>query len=130
MSDYKKNIFIKILSKGKLPSLPFDKIKEVVLGKKYQLSLVFVPEGISRELNKKYRGLNKTTNILSFPYGKEEGEIIINLKKVKKEAPIFGKNCKNFLGYLLIHGLLHLKGFSHGSIMEKKEEFFVKKFKL
>jgi len=103
-------------------------MKEAVLGKKYELSLVFVGDAISRRLNKKYRKKDKATNILSFPLTKDNGEIFINLKIAKKDAPKFEKSYNNFVKFLFIHGCLHLKGFEHGVGMEKMEEKFSKEF--
>ncbi len=103
-------------------------MKDAILGKKYELSLVIVSLSEIRKLNKKYRGINKSTDILSFPLSKNEGEIYINLDMVKQQALKFNKSYENFLGFLFIHGLVHLKGFDHGSTMERIEARFRKKF--
>lgn len=115
-------------TKGKLPSLPFWQIKQAVLGDKYELSIVFIGDKRSRDLNKKYRAKDKPTNVLSFPISKTSGEIFINLRLAKKQAPDFSMSPDNFVGKLVIHGMLHLKGFEHGSRMELTEARFVKKF--
>lgn len=94
-------------------------IKNQVLGKKYDLSVVFVGDEIMRNLNKIYRKKDKIANVLSFPLSKESGEILIN-DKFKKE--------KDYADYLFTHSILHLKGFKHGKIMEKEEEKLAKKF--
>lgn len=119
---------ISYLSKGKHYSLPFDRIKEEILGKKYILSLVFIGERRSKKLNRIYRQKNKSANILSFPLSKEEGEIFITPKRAKKQAHLFDMNETNFIGFLFIHGLLHLKGMEHGSRMEEAEQRIFKKF--
>ena len=113
---------------GKLPRLPFLPGKEAVLGKDYELSIVFVKSSVSKRLNNSYRGKNNPTNILSFPYGKKSGEIIIDPAVAKKDAPNFDMTEHAFLIFLLIHGMLHLKGMQHGSTMERKEKLFLKKF--
>ncbi len=125
-----KNISIKNTTKGKLPSLPFVNMKNEVLGKKYELSLVFIGEKLSRKLNKKYRKKDKPTNILSFPLSDNEGEIFINLSLAKKEAKKFNRDFSNFVGFLVIHGLVHLKGFAHSSRMEEKEIKIRRKFNI
>lgn len=122
----RENFSIKNTTKGKLPSLPFVKIKELILGKNYDLSLVFIGEKRSSDLNKKYRNKNGATNILSFPLNKTDGEIFINLKSAKKDAPMFKKRYNEFVKILFVHGVLHLKGFKHGKDMEAKEEKFLK----
>ncbi len=117
-------------TKGKLPSLPFLRIKERVLGKSYDLSVVFIGDKRSRDLNKHYRGKDKPTNILSFPLSASEGEVFINLRQAKKDAPRFKKRYNTFVGFLFIHGLLHLKGMEHGRKMEQEEERFMHACKL
>jgi len=119
---------IKKLSKSPVPNIPFEKIKNKLLGKKYELSLVFIGDKRSQNLNRIYRNKNKPTNVLSFELSKTSGEIFINLSKTKKEALEIGENFKKRVCFLFIHGLLHLKGFSHGSRMERLEANYLKKF--
>jgi len=95
---------------------------DVVLGAEYEGSLVIISSRKSRELNRTYRGKDNSTNILSFPLDKNEGEIFLDLKKARSEAPLFGRSYTNFIGYLFIHGLLHLKGLDHGTKMENAEK--------
>lgn len=104
-----------------------QKIKENILGKKYNLSVVFLNNKESIKINKKYRNKNKASNVLSFPLEKNSGEIFLNIDS-KKEAPNFDMSAKKFLAYLFIHGCLHLKGYDHGDEMEKQEDLFLKKF--
>lgn len=115
-------------TKGKLPRLPFVSMKNAILGEKYEFGISFIGAKKQKELNSKFRNINTTTNILSFPLGKFSGEITIDLVKVKKDAPLFHMSYSRFLKYLFIHGLLHLKGFEHSAIMEKQEEKLLKRF--
>ncbi len=115
-------------TKGKPPRLPFASMKDAVLGKKYTLSVNFIGSRASRDLNRRYRGKDTATDILSFPLDNEEGEIYIDLGSSKKEAKKFGREFENFIAFLFIHGLLHLKGHDHGSTMESIERKFRKKF--
>lgn len=118
------NFSIKNTTKGKPPRLPFLQIKNKILGKGYTLSLVFIGSSRSRSLNKMYREKNKEADVLSFPLSKTEGEIFIDLAHARKKAPEFDKKPDHFIGFLFIHGLLHLKGFDHGSKMESEEKRF------
>lgn len=127
-SDSNLHFEITNKTKGKVLPLPFVQIKNTVLGETYELSLVFVGDATSRTLNRIYRNKDKPTNVLSFPLSKKEGEIFINLKKAKQEAPDFEMPYKRFVAYLYIHGLLHLKGLDHGKKMESLETRFLKKF--
>jgi probable rRNA maturation factor len=115
-------------TKGKLPRLPFVYMKDIILGKKYELGVSFLSAKKQKEINMTYRGINKTTNVLSFPISKTSGDITFDLIKVKKDAPLFDMTYPKFLQYLFIHGLLHLKGYDHSDIMEKQEKKFLKKF--
>ena len=115
-------------TKGRLPRLPFVDMKEAILGKRYEISISFVTSDISQKLNKDYRGKDNPTNILSFALSKTSGELIIDPVCVKKDAPNFDMDFKNFLGFLVIHGMLHLKGYEHGSTMERYEKRFCKVF--
>ncbi|MBU1046830.1 rRNA maturation RNase YbeY [Patescibacteria group bacterium] len=121
---------IKNTTKKSNPSLPYEKIVDKVLGKKYELSLVFIGDKLSRKLNNQYRKIDKPTNILTFTLSKTEGEIFINLGLAKKEASKFERNYTNFVGLLLIHGLIHLKGYEHSSKMEREEEKIQKIFNI
>ena len=117
------------MTKGTLQRVLFARIKDEILGKKYVLSIAFVDAKISKKINKEQRGKNKPTNVLSFSLSKTEGELVICPEVVKKEAPKFEMSFGNFLGFLVIHGMLHLKGMEHSSTMEKLEEKFSRKFK-
>jgi probable rRNA maturation factor len=111
-----------------LPRLPLEDIKNDILGKNYSLSLAFVNKKESREINKKYKGKDKSTNILSFSLHKNEGEIIMCPMVVRQEAKSFEKTFRQFLGFLVIHGMLHLKGMEHSSRMERAEEKYDQKY--
>ncbi len=103
-------------------------MKNHVLSPSYILSVVLVGDKRSADLNFKYRGKRGPTDILSFKLTSNEGELFFNLTEVKKHARTAGRSFENFLAFLFIHGLLHLKGLTHGSKMESKEKQVRKKF--
>jgi ssRNA-specific RNase YbeY (16S rRNA maturation enzyme) len=105
------------LTKRKVPKIFWRKIAEKVLGKKYDLSLVFAADTLMKKLNSQYRRKNQPASVLSFPLSKNEGEIFINLNQ-KKYPPI----------YLFIHALLHLKGLKHGAKMKERENKLMKEY--
>lgn len=115
------NFSLANLSKKRIPDVPFRDIKEKVLGKSYELSLVFVPPALAKELNQKHRKAEYVPNVLSFPLSKTSGEIFICPTIAKAEAPKFERTADEFLADLFIHGLFHLKGLAHGSKMERQE---------
>ncbi len=124
----RENFTITNKTKSTLPRVSFVDIKNTVLGKKYELSLVFVSNTTSRALNSMYRQKNNPTNILSFPLTKSSGEIFIAPAVARREMKHFNRTYDNFIAFLFIHGLLHLKGMEHSSTMEKAEVKFRKKF--
>jgi len=105
-----------------------QKIKEQVLGKKYELSLIFCSDKFAKRINKEYRNKDYVPNTLSFPYSDSSGEVIINLNKSFKEARTFGHKQQEHILFLFIHSLLHLKGHRHGHKMEKLEKNLFLKF--
>ncbi len=106
-----------------------QKIKNDILGEKYSLSIAFVGNKQSQKINKNYRKINSATNVLSFVLNKNVGEIIICPSLVKKETKKFGRNFEQLLGLLVIHGMLHLKGYEHGAKMEEMEEKYLSRTK-
>jgi probable rRNA maturation factor len=125
-----ENFSITNKTNSTLPRVPFAKIKDEVLGAKYNLSLVFIGRTRSKKLNSAYRQKNYPTNILSYTFDKNNGEIFITPEVVKKQTKKFERKYDNLIGFLFIHGLLHLKGFDHGSRMERAEEVIRRKFKI
>ena len=117
-------------TQAKLPRLAFADMKNAALGKEYTLTIAIVSSAHIKKLNLQFRNINKPTDILSFPLSKTEGEIYINLAESKNEAIKFDRTYENFLAFLFIHGLVHLKGFDHGSTMERIEIKLRKKFKV
>ncbi len=118
----------------RIPILPFLTIKNKILGKDYSLSIAFVDKKTSRKINQTYRNKNKATNILSFTLSKKVGEIVMCPSIIKIEAKDstknFGKNYAKLFGFLIIHGMLHLKGMKHGSKMEKEEKKYLSHTKI
>ena len=122
------NLSITNTLKSKLPGLPFLKMKDVVLGKNYELSVVFASDAETRKLNCIYRGKNKPANVLAFPLSKNRGEVFLCPAEIKKYSGDFGRRGDKLTGFFLIHALVHLKGHRHGSTMEKTEARFRRAF--
>ena len=100
--------------------------------------LIFVSSKRIAELNKKYRGKSGPTNVLSFAaYGEprsgwDSGDVVICPSVVKKQAEKLGFTQKKWMTQLIVHGILHLAGYEHKSIigrkaMEKMEDKVLKK---
>jgi rRNA maturation RNase YbeY len=116
-------------TKGKLPKLPFSRMARPILGLSYALEVAFVGPSESRLLNRHYRGKNKPATVLSFPFSQREGTIVLCQSEARREMHTFGYVSPTaWIGYLFIHGLLHLKGRRHGSTMEAEEKRWCAKF--
>jgi len=96
--------------------------------KNSSITIRIVGEKESQSLNYTYRGQKKPTNVLSFLISENPliGDIILCHPVIKNEARNQNKKILSHYAHLLIHGYLHLLGYSHdkeldGDIMEKKE---------
>lgn len=118
------------LTKKTLPPIPFQLLADKILGKQYNLSLAFIGKRRSQTLNRLYRHKDYPTNVLAFPLDKKQGEIFIDLDTAVKTSREFDHYLDFHIAYLLIHALLHLKGYNHGSTMEDEEKRLIKVLKL
>ena len=104
--------------------------------KESNLSIVLVGMTRMKNLNKRYRKKDKSTDVLSFPQPdkfpvtprNEIGEVVICLQAVKKNAKKFNLTFQKELTRVLIHGILHLLGYEH-EVSGKKEQEMMKKQK-
>lgn len=122
------NFSILRMTKGKIPNLPFVDVKEDILGKNYDLSLVFTTTEEATRLHKEHEGKDGPANILSFGLDDRSGEMFIHLGEIRKEARSFGHGYLEHLLYMFIHGCVHLLGYDHGAKMTEVEERFRGKF--
>jgi len=88
-------------------------------------------------INKEYRGINKATDVLSFPLEDLEfvplGSIVISADMAKNVAKNLNHTIDDEISLLFIHGLLHLLGYDHetdNGEMREKEREIVEKFNL
>lgn len=98
-----------------------------------EVTVRLVDEAESRELNRDYRGKDKSTNVLSFPFDAPPGivlpllgDLVICRQVVEREALEQAKPLTAHWAHMVIHGCLHLLGFDHieddeADIMEAKE---------
>ena len=98
-----------------------------------QLNFIFCSDSYLLEINKKYLNHDFFTDVISFDYTEENrisGDIYISLDRVKENAKEFGYSIKDELHRIIIHGLLHLLGYSDKTpdlkvIMKDKEDFYL-----
>lgn len=117
-------------TKTAIPAVPFVEIKNAILGKKYELSLVFPTKKNATELHLDWKNKPGPVNILSFPVDIHVGEIFISLDQAKTECRKFDRDYTNYVAFLFIHGCAHLKGYIHGNEMESFEKKVRAKFNI
>jgi probable rRNA maturation factor len=83
-----------------------------------EVNLRIVGEAEGRRLNKKFRKTNRATNVLSFPYGKGKGDVVLCHAVIRREARAQGKSVGAHYAHLVVHGVLHLRGYEH----ERKQD--------
>jgi len=96
--------------------------------KRTELTIRVVDEIESRNLNRTYRGQDKATNVLSFPFDAPAvagsdllGDLVICAPLVQREAELQGKHASAHWAHLVVHGLLHLLGLDHRTDQEAAE---------
>ena len=91
-----------------------------------QVTLRLVGSAEGARLNGKFRKKNRPTNVLSFSYGKGAGDIVLCHPVVAREARAQGKSVAAHYAHLVVHGVLHLRGYDHdararAAKMERRE---------
>jgi probable rRNA maturation factor len=106
-----------------------------------ELSILFVGDRRMSQLNATFRGIHKSTDVLSFevrlPIGDGQmlGDVVINTHRAAYQARMAGIGFYDEVNRLLIHGILHLLGYDHersrhsARIMKKKEQEILNAFK-
>lgn len=101
-----------------------------------EISFTLVDNKEIHRLNKKYRNIDRPTDVLSFPlidFENEEmpdgsstiylGDIIISIEKAKQQAEEYGHSVERELAFLTAHSMLHLLGYDHMTEEEEKDMF-------
>jgi probable rRNA maturation factor len=110
-------------------------------GEPAEISVTFVDDERIHELNKMHRGIDRSTDVLSFPLGENGvydknidtgacllGDIVISVETAIRQAETYGHTLQREIGFLTVHSMLHLLGYDHvnGGIeavhMREKEE--------
>ncbi len=112
-----------------------EKISKDVASK--EIEFILTTNNEIQEVNLTTRGIDKPTDVLSFPYedmpNTPLGSIMISADLVEEKAKEYGHSFDDELALLFIHGILHLVGYDHeidnGEHRDKEEEL-IKKYKL
>ncbi len=127
LEEKNENLFHQIMEKTE---------KLLHLDKQYLFSVIFVDSEMIHEINKEYRGIDRTTDVISFALKDSEdqyerteeleeelGDIFINVDRVYLQAKEYGHSFDRELSFLFTHGLLHLLGYDHQNVEEEKIMF-------
>ena len=86
-----------------------------------ELCLVLADDRLQRSLNRRFRGKDRSTNVLSFEDGPDRlGDVVLALETVQTEAEAQGKSLADHLAHLVVHGVLHLMGHDHARAAEAR----------
>ena len=114
-----------------------------------EMAVTFVTNERSHELNLKYRDTNRPTDVISLEYKPESslsfdeedladdpdlaevltefdayiGELFISVDKAREQAQEYGHSFEREMGFLAVHGFLHINGYDHYTLQEEKEMF-------
>lgn len=114
-----------------------------------EVDVTFVDDEQIKEYNNRFRNIDKSTDVLSFPLGQDGnydtnpetgnkmlGDVVISIEHALAQADLFGHGLRREIGYLTVHSMLHLLGYDHvndgmqKTIMREKEESILKKLGL
>jgi probable rRNA maturation factor len=97
-----------------------------------EVSVVLTDDSEVRRLNRQYRGIDRTTDVLSFsqregePWPEDEpgallGDIVISMDRAQEQAREYGHSLAREVAFLAVHGTLHLLGYDHQTPVEEQE---------
>ena len=122
--------------------------EEKLNNKKLYVNVVLTDPKNIRDINNSHRGIDKETDVLSFPmYTKEElevlelenedilGDMVISIQRVEEQAKEYGHSFERELAYMVVHSFYHLLGYDHikeedKKQMRPKEEYILEKLNL
>jgi len=144
-----------IKNQQKIAKIHQQRIREIIkniiqylkVDENTEISILFTDDKFIKSLNKKYRGINKSTDVLTFNLedgdlkfpevdkNKLLGDIVVSVETAQRQANNLNHNLENELMILLTHGLLHLIGYDHeedrdNKIMQVKENEILDTFDL
>ncbi|PWG00770.1 rRNA maturation RNase YbeY [Levilactobacillus bambusae] len=112
-----------------------------------EMSVTFMNNAAIQVLNRDYRGVDRATDVMSFPMDEEDdgempilmdeeladalpvnlGDIFVSIDKVGEQADYLGHSYDRELGFLVVHGFLHLNGYDHIQPEDEQEMFKLQK---
>ena len=123
-----------------------EKIKDIIIEcYDYEVSLSFVDNKEIHELNKQFRGIDRPTDVLSFPMLSDDfdieleeeslGDIVISLERAFEQSKEYNHSFEREVCFLVCHSTFHLLGYDHDTEentkqMREKEEYILNKLNI
>lgn len=104
-------------------------------GRDAEISVTFVDNEKIHALNKEYRGVDRPTDVLSFPMEDEDfddgecavlGDIVLSPEQAAKQAAEYGHSFEREVCFLTVHSMLHLLGYDHETGPEDEKDMFAR----
>lgn len=108
-----------------------------------ELSVTLTDNENIRVMNNEHRGIDRATDVLSFPMGDENGfdtdpetnaiilgDIVISMERAKEQAEEYGHSFRREFAFLLMHSMFHLLGYDHVNSEEEERVMFGKQEKV
>lgn len=92
----------------------------VIVPRTARITITVVGDTAMQSLNQRYRGVQSVTDVLSFAYDKQAGDIVICYPQAKRQAMVKQHSLKRECAWLVVHGLLHWLGYDHERAADAK----------
>ena len=120
---------IKLITKSIVRSLKYEKYPD-----KCEISVTLTDNESIHELNLEHRGVDRPTDVLSFPIFDEDdmggktilGDIVLSLERAREQAEEFGHSFEREVAFLTVHSMLHLLGYDHEEGKAQESEMFTR----
>ena len=131
---------IEVIEDGKIHKLDVKKYRDIIkkifktVDDDKIMNIIFVSKEEIQEINRSYRGIDRVTDVISFAMFdndscmyeealEELGDIFICIDRAIEQAKDYGHSIEREVGFLSVHGYLHLKGYDHMTEAEEKIMF-------
>jgi len=132
---------INILENGKKHKLDVKKYRDVIksvfktIDDDHEMNVIFVDKDTIQQINRDYRGIDRVTDVISFAMHDNEyceeieesenelGDIFICIDRALEQASDYGHSIEREVGFLAVHGYLHLCGYDHMNEEDEKVMF-------
>jgi probable rRNA maturation factor len=112
-----------------IEKIALESVKSALEDEKIDLSIAFCDNPYIQALNAQYRGIDRPTDVLSFPSDEINpesgnrylGDIVISLPQARTQAEAAPNPLTSEVAMLVVHGVLHLRGYDHDDLAEKKK---------